>query len=157
MENYFNSTFKRKPTKSLKKSVLSKLGKSPTAATKREIQAVLRDIVIIRDKGCILRSKRLCGGEIGFCVLQADHLITRGNSATYGDSRLVVCVCKGCHAWKSCGNNLNKAEYDALVRTILSPERVALWDMAEADRHRPYKADWTLVLLALQRELETMQ
>jgi hypothetical protein len=49
---------------------------------------------------CILRNIRHCGGEPGFTfledgvigkvVLQADHLITRANSATYADSRLVV-------------------------------------------------------------------
>jgi len=41
-------------------------------------------------------------------VLLADHLITRANSATFADSRLVVCVCKSCHAFKSLGSNRHK-------------------------------------------------
>jgi hypothetical protein len=31
---------------------------------------------------------------------QADHLTTRANSATYADTRLIVCACKGAHGWK---------------------------------------------------------
>lgn len=155
------SGFKQKPRKPLQakkgfkvtKSVLRQLSKNPTAEIKREIQALVREIVIKRDKGCILRLKRFCGGDIGFAVLQADHLITRANSATYGDTRLIVCVCTRCHGWKSLGSNRNKKEYDTLVRTLISPERVALWDMAEADSHRPHKMDWQLVKLSLQKEL----
>jgi len=99
---------------------------SEVSEIKRNIQALLRDTVIDRDGGCILRNMRLCGCDIGCAALQADHLITRANSATYADPRLVVCVCRPCHAWKSLGGNLRKAQHDALVRTILSPERVAL-------------------------------
>src|SRR5829696_4299006 len=89
---------------------------SETAEIKREIQAVARDIVIARDGGCVLRNVRRCGGEPGFAVLQADHLITRSNSGTYADTRLIVCLCKSCHAWKSLGGNAGKTQYDALVK-----------------------------------------
>lgn len=144
----------------LKRSTLSKLGKSPVAATKRRIQALLRDIVMKRDYGCILRHVR-CNRRIGDpgVIWQADHLLSRSNSATYGDSRLVVLVCRECHAWKSLGSNLRKAEYDRLVRSILPPERVTLWDMAEieAGRHKAVKMDWTLVELSLQQELKNLQ
>lgn len=148
--------FKRSP-KPLSKSILRKLSKFPTAECKQRIQALVREIVILRDKGCILRYKRFCGGDIGFAVLQADHLVTRANGATYGDTRLIVCVCKSCHGWKSLGSNLNKAEYDALVKTVISKERDALWDMAEADRHRAHKMDWPLVEVALLRELKEIR
>ena len=152
----------RKPLKArkgfaIKKSVLRKISKDPTAQSKVRIQALVREIVIKRDKGCILRLKRFCGGDVGYAVLQADHLITRANSATYGDTRLIVCVCTRCHGWKSLGSNRNKKEYDTLVRSLLPPERVALWDMAEADSHRTFKADWSLVEVALLRELATLQ
>lgn len=132
---------------------------TPNEAAKSRIQPLLRSIVMIRDKGCILRDKR-CGAFMGDAgtIWQADHLISRGNASTFGDSRLVVLVCRGCHGWKSTGNNLRKAEYDRLVRSILPPERVKLWDLAEieAGRHKGVKMDWTLVLLALQRELATL-
>lgn len=144
----------------LKRSVLRHLGKSTTAVTKRQIQATLREICLKRDKGCILRSIR-CGAIVGDAgvVWQCDHLLSRSNSATYGDSRLVVLVCRNCHAWKSLGSNLRKAEYDRLVRSILSPEQVKLWDLAEieAGRHKGVKMDWQLILLALQRELTQLE
>lgn len=142
--------FTRKPTKPLKRSPLRKVGTSDTAKTKVRIQALVREIVILRDKGCILRFKRPCGGEVGKAVLQADHLVTRANSATYGDTRLIVCLCRPCHGGFK---QWHKPEYDALVRTILSKERVALWDLAQADIHRPQKMDWKLVELSLQQEL----
>lgn len=114
-----------------------------SAQTKDRIQALLRQIVIHRDGGCILRNHRFCEGLPNHpsIVLQADHLITRGNSATYADPRLVVCLCRNCHGWK----HWHKEEYDALVKTILAPERVALWETCEKDSWRPhryYASDW---------------
>jgi hypothetical protein len=139
------------------KSRLRVAGHSEVAETKRNIQALLRAGVIARDKGCVLRNVRLCGGEVGYAVLQADHLISRANSATYADMRLVVCVCVSCHAWKSLGGNHRKAQYDALVKTLISPERVALWEACELDSWRPTRTgayDWKLAEVALQRELK---
>lgn len=131
-------------------------GHSETADIKQEIQDTLRAIVIARDGTCILRGIRRCYDT----VLQADHLITRANSATYADSRLVVCVCRSCHAWKSLGNNRYKAQYDELVRTLISPERVALWERCERDSwrpHRTYTNDWRLQLAALRQELKQLR
>lgn len=146
------------PQKPLKRAKLRLQGVSDTAVLKREIQNLVREIVIKRDGGCVLRNTYGVPGCNGYAtdghlVLQADHLISRGNSATYGDTRLIVCVCKGHHGWKSVGSNLRKAEYDAVIRKILSLERVALWDMAEADRFRAHKMDWQLVKLSLEKEL----
>jgi hypothetical protein len=134
-------------------------GVSDTADLKKEIQALVREIVIKRDGGCILRNKRRCGGDIGFAVLQADHLITRANSATFADTRLIVCVCRSCHAWKSLGSNNRKAEYDALVKTILPADRVALWERCERDSWRPVRTgvyDWKVAIVALKQELRKM-
>lgn len=160
MDNYYNSTFKRKPTKPLKRSKLRFKGISDTSKIKDEIQGLVRDIVIIRDGGCFLRNTYgvpPCNGyaKDGHLILQADHLLSRSNSATYGDTRLIVCVCKGHHGWKSVGNNLRKETYDKLVRQILPPERVALWDLMEATKHTPVKMDWVLVRLSLQQELSS--
>lgn len=132
------------------------VGHSDTATTKRRIQALLREIVIARDGTCILRPQRRCTDS----VLQADHLITRANSATFGDTRLVVCVCRSCHGWKSLGSNMRKAQYDALVKTLISPARVSLWERAEEELWRPHPAraaDWALTEVALQAELAGMQ
>jgi hypothetical protein len=68
----------------------------------------------------------------------------------------VVCVCKAHHAWKSLGSNLRKKQYDELVRQVLPPERVKLWDTCERDSwrpHRAYAADWKLAEAALKSEL----
>jgi hypothetical protein len=133
---------------------------SETAEIKREIQAVAREIVIIRDGGCVLRHVRRCGGEPGFAVLQADHLVTRSNSATYADTRLIVCICKSCHQWKSTGTNQDKAVYDVMVKRTLSRSRARHWEQAEADKYRPHRMgtyDWVLELTALKSELAALK
>jgi hypothetical protein len=137
-------------------------GKSIVATVKDSIQAWLRAIVIKRDGGCILRNVRYCNGlpDIPGVVLQADHLVTRSNSATFADSRLVVCLCRPCHAWKSLGGNQRKGQYDALVRTLLSADRVELWDRCEKDSWRPVRTDaydWKLAEAALKQELAQVE
>lgn len=144
----------------MKRSYLKALGQSETAVLKRDIQALVRAIVIKRDGGCILRSVQgisPCDGHAkdGHLILQADHLVTRSNSATYGDTRLIVCVCTGHHGWKK----WHQKEYEAVVRTLLSPERVALWEKAEQDSWRPHRTsamDWKLVKIALEGELRLL-
>ena len=126
-------------------------GTSETSVLKDEIQKLLRQIVILRDGGCILRKVRPNHGE----VLQADHLITRANSATYADHRLVVCVCRNCHGWKK----WHEREYNALVKTILPKKIVELWDKCELDSWRPTRKgayDWKLEILALKKELKKL-
>lgn len=145
----------------MKKTPIKRKSKSETALTKDDIQTYVRLIVTIRDGGCILRNKR-CGVTatvqddkvVSDAVIQADHLVTRANGATYADTRLIVCVCKGCHGWK----HWNEDEYNALVRTILPQDRVELWDRAMADRHahKTYKMDWTLELLNLKNEYKKL-
>ena len=138
----------------MKRTRLRRIGKSETALQKQEIQRLVREICMVRDKGCILRDKRHCGGILGTVgvVFQADHLVTRANPATFADTRLIVCVCKGCHAWK----HWHKDEYDELVKTVLSKETVELWDRCEEDRrsHKTYKPDWKLAILVLNQELK---
>lgn len=135
-------------------------GVSDSSVLKEQIQALLRDIVILRDGGCILRWVRHCGGEIGEAVLQADHLITRSNSATFADHRLVVCVCRRCHGWKSLGSNLRKAQYDELVKSIIAQERVKLWEKCEKESwasHRKGSYDWEIHIIELKQYLEKLK
>ncbi len=142
----------------MKKTKLRVKGTSTTAQLKDDIQYLVRLIVTIRDGGCILRSKR-CGNTahvednkvVSETVIQADHLVTRANSATFADTRLIVCLCKGCHGWK----HWNEKEYDNLIKTVLKKDIVELWDRAEKDRqaHKTYKMDWAMEKLALEREL----
>lgn len=139
----------------MKKTWIARKGKSENAKTKNRLQALVREIVMKRDGGCILRDKRHCGAVLGLTghVFQADHLVTRSNSATFTDTRLIVCLCKACHGgWKQ----WNKEAYDALVKTVISKERVALWERAEEARssHKTTKMDWIMEEIALQQELK---
>lgn len=146
-----------------KRGKLRVAGISTTAELKEEIQDLVRDIVILRDKGCIFQNEKghICTGfaKDGHLILQADHLLSRGNSATFADTRLIVCVCKGIHGWKSLGNNLRKAEYDERVAKLISKERVKLWVKCELDMrsHKAYKPDWKMELVALEKELNNYQ
>lgn len=146
------SGFQIKPRKPLRRTKLRIKGISDTSEQKDEIQHLVREIVIKRDEGCILRKYRHCGGEIGQAVIQADHLISRANSATYADTRLIVCLCRSCHGWKK----WHEKEYEALVRSILPKNRVILWDKCEQDRHahKTHKADWKMEIIALKQELK---
>ena len=160
--------FVRKVYKPLKRTKLRVAGHPTVSEQKREIQALLREIVILRDGGCILRDvpdylfgQPPCNGyrKDGELILQADHLISRENSATYADSRLVVCVCKGHHGWKSVGNNIRKKQYDTIVRKLLTEDRTKLWDKCEQDSWRPVRTgahDWKLCIIALTRELKEL-
>ena len=139
----------------MKRTPLRRKSKSASALLKDKIQALVREIVMKRDGGCVLREKRHCGAVLGLPghVFQADHLITRSNSATFADTRLIVCVCKSCHAWKSLGGNMRKKQYDDLVKTVIPKERVALWELAEENSWRATKVDWALEEIALMQEL----
>jgi hypothetical protein len=137
---------------------------SETAEIKREIQRVAREVVILRDGGCVFRvlPGHTCSGyrNDGELILQADHLIPRNNSATYADTRLIVCVCMGIHGWKSAGGNARKAQYDAMVKRLLPPARAKLWEQAEADKYRPHRMgtyDWLIELTALNAELAALK
>jgi hypothetical protein len=83
----------------------------------------------------LLRSRRIRANLIakrsnaGELILQADRLITRTNAETYADARLIVCICRDHHAWKSLGGNARKSEYDQLVRTLIAAA------LAEAGAH----------------------
>lgn len=147
--------------KPLRRTRIRVKGVSTTAELKEEIQGLVREIVMLRDKGCILKNVR-CGNEIGMpgIVWQADHLISRSNSATFADTRLIVCICKNCHGWKSVGSNLRKVEYDELVKKILSKERLALWNRCEVDSWRVNKKgayDWGLEIVSLKNQLNKLK
>jgi len=79
----------------LKRTKLAKKSKAPRAVLKDDIQALLRKLVIARDKGCVLRDVRgipPCSGYTnnGELILQAEHLVTRSSTNYFGDPRNVV-------------------------------------------------------------------
>lgn len=147
------SPFKHKVGGGLKRSALKKLSKSPVAACKRQIQALLRQIVILRDKGCVVRhaASGKCSGP-----LQAEHLISRSNSATYGDPRNIVCLCQYHHIfWKP----QYSRQYWQIIRDVIGEKRWKWVELAESDagRHKGTKMDWVLVKLVLEKELAVLE
>lgn len=141
----------------MKRTKLRIAGHSTLSETKRDIQAVLNKIVVARDGGCILRhyaETGLCGSretKDGHLILQAEHLHTRANSASYADSRLVVCLCQRHHIfWKP----QHSDEYYKIVRKHIGKQRSDLLDRVEADRFTPHKVDMTLALIGLKQELK---
>jgi hypothetical protein len=57
------------------------------------------------------------------------------------------------------GRTGTKRKYEALVRTLISPERVALWKRCE-ESWRPKRTgiyDWKLSLIALKKELDDLK
>ena len=136
--------------------------KSTSALMKDEIQAVLRQIVILRDGGCFLRhyknkinpQYRECGGytNAGDLILQAEHLHTRGNAASFSDSRLVVCCCKRHHIFYK---PQHSAEYNELARDFIGPDNAKLWDRVKND-YSAHKVDLALELVALKQQLRKL-
>lgn len=161
------SGFKRKGTVPMKRSGfktrikgLQMRGVDDTSVLKENIQDLVREIVILRDDGCVFKKEpgHICSGfaKDGHLILQADHLITRGNSGTFADTRLIVCVCKGIHGWKSVGSNMRKAEYDIRVKKLISPDRLELWDEWDKKKYQTTRMtayDWKLEIVNLKNEL----
>jgi hypothetical protein len=130
----------------VKKTPLRRISKSPSAVLKTRIQALLRAIVIIRDGGCVLRS--VLGGCSG--PLQAEHLITRSNAATFGDTRNIVCLCQHHHIfWKP----QHSRQYWELIKQHVGPVIWAWLELAESD-HSPHKVDLVLTEIVLIGELK---
>lgn len=151
-----NAPLRRKTP--LRHAKLRVVGHPEASEVKREIQAILRQIAILRDKGCVLRyfpEAHACGGynTKGELILQAEHLITRSNSATFADMRNIVCLCKRHHGFfKPQHSRL----YWELIERHVGPQRWSWIKLAEADR-TPHKMDWKIELLALESELSELK
>lgn len=152
------SYFKRKKTTPLKRAKIRLVGQSDTTIIKSEIQALLRELVILRDGGCILNKwphTGACGGvrKDGTIILQAEHLHTRSNSSTFADSRLAVCICVRHHIYYKPQHG---DEYYRLAKLHIGEKNTKLLE-AVAQDFRPHKPDWKLAKLALERELKDLK
>jgi hypothetical protein len=153
-----NILIKRKDAKPIKKTALEKetarlLKWQSPVETKKRIQALLRQIVIISDGGCLLRND-----GVGMCssVLQAEHLITRSRSATYADLRNIICLCTYHHGLYK---PINGQNYWQLVEKHLRPKRWEWLKRAEADKkaYRFYASDWLMAENVLSEELNKLK
>lgn len=142
----------------MKRTPLNKKSKTPLALCKERIQGILRDCVIARDGGCVLRhypEAGRCGGyrNDGELILQGEHLITRERNISYGDLRNIVCLCRHHHgSWKPQHSRL----YWELVEKIVGPERWEWIKRVERDR-KTYPMglyEWQKIELALKQERE---
>jgi hypothetical protein len=129
-------------------------GDDDSAAVKERIQTLLREIVVLRDGGCVLRwypEAGQCGGyrTDGQLILQAEQLVTRSNSVSYADLRTIVCLCRHHHGhFKPEHSQL----YWELIERHIGPERWAWIKRVEADK-RPYRfylSDWLKIESALK-------
>lgn len=133
-------------------------GTSEVSVLKEQIQATLRQIVMLRDGGCILRDypeTGRCGpiNKQGKLVLQAEHLNSRAHAISIADSRLAVCLCQRHHIFYK---PQYSARYWEIIEEMIGPTRWELFQKVKAD-HRPYKTDLKLDLLALKQELKELQ
>lgn len=152
--------WKRKPvptgaTVGLRASPLRKKSKAPVPLCKERIQALLRELAIRRDGGCILR--HVLGRmppQYQSCneVLQAEHLNTRSSSNSYGDMRNIVCLCSHHHLhFKPQHSQL----YWELIHELIGEERWA-WYLQARDDWKAYHMtlwDWEKIELALKQDL----
>lgn len=144
----------------MKRSPLRKKSKNPTAECKDRIQKLLRELVILRDGGCVLRhfpEAGRCGGyrKDGEQILQAEHLNSRQYSVSYADPRNIVCLCLSHHSFFK---QKNGALYWKLIEKIIGGKR---WDWLQRvieDRksHHFGLWDWEKAELALKQEIEKL-
>ncbi len=144
--------------KPLRHTKLRLVGHSDTNDLKTEIQALLREMAIIIDGGCILRhypEAGECGGRRndGELILQAEHLITRSNMATFGDMRNIVCLCRHHHGHFKPEHSLL---YWDLVRRYVGEDRWKWIQRALADKS-PHKVDLKLIKVVLEQDLKKLK
>src|SRR4051812_1581903 len=137
---------------------------SESAVAKESIQALLRAIVIIVDGGCVLRHYPVAGpcsgwNSNGDLILQAEHLVTRGNSISYGDLRNIVCLCRDHHlSFKPTSGRL----YWELIEGYVGAERWKWIKAVEAEEraHKPSRFtayEWQKIEMYLRSELQKLQ
>ena len=142
--------------KSKTRKPLNQHAKTDTEECKVRIQAILRDIVIIRDKHCVYGTHP----EATPCdetVMQCDHLVSRARPHLYHDTENVVLVCKKHHGWKSAFGNANKEIYDRRIQEVISKERWAALKDKEKLSPAPYSIkEWLEIEVKLVDELEKL-
>jgi len=140
----------------MKRTPLRKKGKSDVSKTKERIQKLLRQLAIKRDGGCVLRDRlHLLPPGYQSCndVLQAEHLVTRASSGSFGDMRNIVCLCSHHHLhFKPQHSQL----YWEHIKEVLGEERWEWYKRARDDwSPHPMKLwDWEKLEYSLKQDLE---
>lgn len=135
-------------------------GHSTTTEQRDEVQRLLREICLKRDKVCVLSGYMETGAcgpmkKDGKPVYQAEHLNSRSNAISFADSRNCVLLCSRHHIyWKP----QHSKRYWEIIEEVIGPNR---WEWLEevqdfAASHRTYKLDYRLAILALEHELKKL-
>jgi len=137
-------------------------GHSTSALLKEDIQALIRTLAIARDGGCVLRhysseiipQYQECGGyrKDGEMILQAEHLVTRSNSSTFGNMRNIITLCQRHHIYYK---PQYSKEYWDIVRKHVGEETWEWLERVRQDR-TPHKMDWKLVKIVLEQEAKKL-
>jgi 5-methylcytosine-specific restriction endonuclease McrA len=133
----------------MKRTPIRKLGIHPVSKTKRDIQALLRELAIKRDKVCVIgqATGRKCSN-----ILQADHIFSRANNATFADMDNIILVCSACHLfWKPS----HPIEYGEIVKKKLGKKYEKLRAMSQTTLHMT-KFDWELTRMSLEKQLNKL-
>lgn len=147
--------------KALRRSALRKVSKDDVPQCKGRIQGILREIVILRDGGCVLRhypEAGACGGyrNDGELILQGEHLNTRSRNISFAESKNIVCLCKHHHLhFKPQYSQL----YWELIERHIGPKRWA-WYKRVRDDQRTYHCtlwDWQKMEIGLTQELQALK
>jgi len=137
-------------------SSLRNSGKSEVSQCKKRIQALLRQLAIKRDGGCVLRHYQdLLHPDYLTCddVLQAEHLNTRGSSGSFGDMRNIVCLCRRHHIYfKPQHSQL----YWEIIEKHLGEEGWAYYKRVRDDyrAHHMILWDWQKLEMELTQQLK---
>jgi len=138
----------------MKKTPLKKKGKSAVSKSKDRIQGLLRQNAIKRDGECVLRQVEHllpqqyfnCGPlrSDGQVVVQAEHLVGRKNSISYGDMDNIILLCQRHHFYFK---QQHGALYWHMVRMVIGEERwekVQEWERQEKAHQatRMSLSDW---------------
>ena len=126
---------------------------------KKAIQAKLREKAIERDKTCVIGQNgsllplnwRVCGErrQDGEIIVQAEHLVGRANSASYGDMDNIVLLCKRHHFYFK---TQHAALYWDIIRKYIGEKRWAKVQKWEHD-HTPHHfvvSEWRALFTSLQ-------
>jgi hypothetical protein len=115
-------------------------GISDTAELKDEIQCLVRDIVIIRDGGCLLRNYPGQSAAASEMTASSSSRLTTSSlertarpTPTPGSSSAFAKV-------RTVGRKWHEREYNALLKERTLPaDRVALWERCERDSWKPVR------------------
>lgn len=143
----------------MKRTKIRKKGKSEISQCKTRIQALLRDLAIIRDGGCVMKHYQetgKCGGrkKNGELILQFDHLHSRTNSTAW-NLDLGICVCLRHHFYYK---RQYPFEYERYAIDNIGKKREELLYRTRAD-NKPYSMklhNWLFIEMGLTQDIKRL-